>query len=301
MIKNLVLAGASVKGITYIGVLKALRELKIFNNIENICGVSSGSIAGLCFFLEMSYTSIEKIVFEVMDYDNMVSGKNGDIMNILESYGIESGDNIMKIIGIILEKKTHNRKCTFRDLKKLYPKKKFIVVGTNLSNNKTEYFSIDTTPDMEVQQAIRISISLPLLFSRVMYNSDIYVDGGISSNFPMDYFKSDIENTLGVCISSLNCISDINSITNYFGRIIRILMDNTDKYIIDRYRDNIIEIVVDFDYSPPIFDIKKRKYLLECGYTQTLINIQHTVFNYEIEIRKILNNIITNVEKNNIT
>ena len=301
MLKNLVIAGGAIKGISYIGVFKALKELQLLNNIENICGVSAGSIAGLCLFLEMTYTSIEKIVFEIMDYDNIVSNKNIDIINILDSYGIESGENIIKILGIILEKKTKNKNCTFLDLKDLYPSKKFIVVGTNLSDNKTEYFSIDNTPDMKVIHAIRISLSLPLIFTSVTHNSDIYVDGGISCNFPMDYFKNDIENTLGVCVSSLNYISDINSITTYFGRIIRILMDNADKYIKERYKDNIIEIVVDSDYTEPIFDIKKRKYLLECGYTQTLININQTIFNSEIVIKQILNNIITDVEKNNIT
>mgnify|MGYP006155459247 CR=1 FL=1 len=301
MITNLVLAGAGIKGISHIGVFKALQELQLINNIKNICGVSSGSIAGLCLFLEMSYASIENIIFEIMNYENIVSGKSVDIINILESYGIESGDNIIKIIGIILEKKTANRDCTFTDLKKLHPDKKFIVVGTNLSNNKTEYFSIDNTPNMEVLKAIRISISIPFVFTSVTYNTDIYVDGGVSCNFPMDYFKDDIENTLGVCISSLNYISDIDTITTYFARVIRILMDNSDKYIIERYNKNIIEITVDFDYAVPFFGINKRKYLLDCGYTQTLINIQQTIFNSEIEVRKTLNNIITKVEKNNIT
>jgi len=105
MLKNLVIAGGAIKGISYIGVFKALKELQLLNNIENICGVSAGSIAGLCLFLEMTYTSIEKIVFEIMDYDNIVSNKNIDIINILDSYGIESGENIIKILGIILEKK----------------------------------------------------------------------------------------------------------------------------------------------------------------------------------------------------
>uniref|UniRef100_A0A6C0B5H6 PNPLA domain-containing protein n=1 Tax=viral metagenome TaxID=1070528 RepID=A0A6C0B5H6_9ZZZZ len=297
MIKNLVLAGAGVKGISYIGVLKALRELQLFENIKNICAVSSGSIAGLCFFLEMSYSSIEKIIFEIMNYETIRSDTTVNIVNILKSYGIESGDNIIKIIGVILEKKTNNRNCTFKDLKKLYPDKKICIVGTNISNNKMEYFSIDTTPDMKIIKAIRISISVPFLFTSVTHNTDIYVDGGISCNFPMDYFKDDLKNTLGVCISSPNYISDVDNITTYFGRIIRILMDTNDTYIKTRYYKNIIEIIVDYDYTSINFDKKKREYLLDCGYRQTLINIKQTIFNPEIIIKKTLNNIIDEVEK----
>ena len=301
MIKNLVLAGSHIIGISYIGFFKALQELQLFDGIKNICGVSSGSIVGLCFFLEMSYQSIENLVFEVMNYENIRSNKNIDIITVLELYGIETGDNIIKIIEIILEKKTNNRHSTFKDLNKLYPNKKLIIVGTNLSNNKTEYFSIDTTPDMEIVKAIRISISVPLIFTRIEHKSDIYVDGGVSCNFPMDYFKDDIEHTLGVYSSSLNYISEIDTIATYLGRVIRILMDNNDNYIKERYTKNIIEIIVDYDYTTIDLDVKKRKYLLDCGYTQTLINIKQTIFNSEIEITSILNNIITKLENNNIT
>ena len=301
MITNLVLAGAHIKGISYIGFLKALRELQLFDGIKNICGVSSGSIVGLFFFLEMSYISIEKLVFEVVNYDNIRSDKKTNIYDILELYGVETGNNIIKILEIILEKKTSNRNSTFKDLHKLFPDKKLIIVGTNLSNNQTEYFSIDNNPDMEIIKAIRISISVPFLFTRIEYNSDVYVDGGVSCNFPMDYFKDDIEHTLGVYISSLQYISEIDTITTYLSRIIRLLMDNNDNYIKERYTKNIIEIIVDFDYTAVDLDVKKRKYLLECGYTQTLINIKQTIFNSEIEIKNILNNIITKIEKNNIT
>ena len=69
----------------------------------------------------------------------------------------------------------------------------------------------------------------------------------------------------------------------------------------ERYTKNIIEIIVDYDYTTIDLDVKKRKYLLDCGYTQTLINIKQTIFNSEIEITSILNNIITKLENNNIT
>ena len=50
MFTNIVLAGSQLKGIAYIGVIKALEELKLIKNLKNICGVSSGSIFGLALF-----------------------------------------------------------------------------------------------------------------------------------------------------------------------------------------------------------------------------------------------------------
>ena len=43
MIKNLVLAGAQLKGVCYIGILKALEELNLLKDIKNVLGISSGS------------------------------------------------------------------------------------------------------------------------------------------------------------------------------------------------------------------------------------------------------------------
>jgi len=300
MFTNIVLAGSQLKGIAYIGVIKALEELKLIKNLKNICGVSSGSIFGLALFLELNYKSLENLIMKVLNYKNIKTTNKINIANILEYYGVENGANIQKIIEIILEKKTGNRKCTFKQLSELFPGKKFIVGGTNLTENKAEYFSIDTTPDMEVIKAIRISISVPLVFTKVTYNDCIYVDGGVTCNFPIDYFKDDMENTLGICVSSVKYMSDISSFETYMARIFRALLDSADAYIINRYRDNIIEILVDYNYMTVDIEDNKKNYLIDSGHEQFLRNIKKTIFKDSVIMRKVLNDIILNIEKNNI-
>ena len=300
MIKNLVLAGAQIKGISYIGSLRALSELGLLENIENICGVSSGSIVALCLFLELTFTNIEKLIFEVVNYEHIKSPGKVDICNLTDNYGFETGYNLMRIIELIIEKKTSCRDCTFAQLAKFFPNKKLIIVGTNLTDNSTDYFSIDTTPEMELRTAIRISISVPFIFTKVEYEKSVYVDGGVGCNFPMDFFADDIDNTLGIYIVSLNYIDDVGSFEGYMNRIFRRLMDNNDNYIIDRYRKNILLITVDYDYLELDLNKEKKQYLLDCGYTQTNINISKTVFKSLLTIKALLNNIIIEIEKNNM-
>ena len=298
MIKNLVLAGAQIKGISYVGCIKALNELRLLNDIENYCGVSSGSIVVLLLFLEIDYTNMAKLIYDIVNYDNLRSTNRIKFLDILKYYGIESGNNLIKIIEVIIKKKTGRRKATFRDFKELYPTKKLIIVGTNLSDNKTEYFSIDTTPDMVVSKAIRISISVPFIFTKVDYKNNIYIDGGVGCNLPMDFFKDDIEHTLGIYILSLNYITEIDTFEKYINRVFRSLMDNNDNYIIERYTDNVLVITVDYDYMNIDLCDEKKEYLLDCGYRQTYINIKHTIFDPEKEIKKTLNCIINELEKN---
>ena len=298
MIKNLVLAGAQIKGISYVGCIKALNELRLLNEIENYCGVSSGSIVSLLLFLEIDYVSMVKLIYDIVNYENLRSNDRIKVLDILEYYGVESGDNLIKILEVIINKKTGSKKATFKDLHELYPGKKLIIVGTNLTDNKTEFFSIDSTPDMVVSKAIRISVSVPFIFTKVDYRDNIYIDGGVGCNLPMDFFKDDMEHTLGISIISLSYVTEIDTFEKYINRVFRRLMDNNDNYIIERYSDNMLIITVDYDYMNIDLCEEKKDYLLDSGYRQTYINIKHTIFDPEKEIKKTLNSIINKLEKN---
>ena len=52
--------------------------------------------------------------------------------------------------------------------KRLYNStKKICIIGSNVSKNREEYFSYETTPDMSVLKAIRISSSIPIIFTQL--------------------------------------------------------------------------------------------------------------------------------------
>ena len=56
-IKNLVFEGAGIRGIAYAGVIQALEEHGLTENIEKVGGTSAGAISSLLFVL--GYTSYE--------------------------------------------------------------------------------------------------------------------------------------------------------------------------------------------------------------------------------------------------
>jgi len=71
--------------------------------------------------------------------------------------------------------------------------------GVNTRTGEVEYFSHEHTPDMLVANAVRISMSIPGVFypvpkvtkdenGREVSGKDLYVDGGVSANFPIDLF-----------------------------------------------------------------------------------------------------------------
>lgn len=68
------------------------------------------------------------------------------------------------------------------------------ITGTDISNRSSRVFSFETTPDMEVAMAVRISMSIPLFFEAISYQypgtdkPQTYVDGGIMLNYPVGIF-----------------------------------------------------------------------------------------------------------------
>jgi NTE family protein len=62
---------------------------------------------------------------------------------------------------------------------------------TNITKNRLEFLSSEHNPDMPIAEAVRASSCIPMIFKSVLYNGDIYVDGGMFADFPVDIFEID--------------------------------------------------------------------------------------------------------------
>jgi predicted acylesterase/phospholipase RssA len=77
--------------------------------------------------------------------------------------------------------------------------KKLVFTSVNFRTGQIQRFSVDTTPDFPISTAVRMSMSLPLIFKPVIINSDslslcglkdkfwegLWVDGGLFDNAPL--------------------------------------------------------------------------------------------------------------------
>ena len=141
-------------------------------------------------------------------------------------------------------------------------------MGTNLTLCQSEIFSENTTPDMKVYDALRISISFPLVFEKVCYNNNCYADGGVMANFPIDIFDDDIDKTLGIVVNSKRNISEIVSFDQYLIRILYLLSFQKQELLCQKYKEHSIKITVEYGLLSINFSNKTKKYLIEEGYKQ---------------------------------
>ena len=106
-IRNLILSGGGVKGYSYIGVIKAFEEYDILKNIKTIVGTSIGSIFATLVSINYSYKELNELCLNIdLGKINNISTEN--IINFLNSKGIDDGDKVERIINILIKAKTNN-------------------------------------------------------------------------------------------------------------------------------------------------------------------------------------------------
>lgn len=236
---NIVISGGAMKAFSSIGCIRYLEEIDVLKYIRNYLGTSAGSL--LCLFLVLGFSSKEITTFltEQFKRRDVIELNVDEALLLFENYGLTSGANLTKFINEMLLLKTKKHDITFLELAKTTGKN-LIVCVANITEEKEEYWSVDTTPNMSVVFAIRASCSLPLIFTPINYKGNIYIDGGIYNNFPIDYFKTDvIKDVIGINILTKSK-SEVKDLLSY----ITVIINTTIKHLVKPYNDDLKNNVV---------------------------------------------------------
>ncbi|MFW5885578.1 MAG: patatin-like phospholipase family protein [Halanaerobium sp.] len=185
---GIALSGGGVKGFAHLGVLKALEEKGI--EADLLAGVSAGAIVG-------SFIASGKKPAEVMELINESDFFDFAKLSIPDR-GIFTLDNmtenLKKSLGV----------STFEELK--IP---FYVGAANIEKARMEYFS-----QGDLIRIIQASSSIPVLFSPVEINGDLYVDGGLFENLPVSPLLNKCDKLIAVNVMPVKLDEKIESITD---------------------------------------------------------------------------------------
>jgi len=176
-----IFGGGAVRGLAYIGTIKAMEELGIYPN--NLAGSSVGAI--IAALLATGYTSSEisdifiNIKFELFK-DIYIGFKR--------KYAISKGDVFTEWVRDLLEKKFYgknykkgnNKPVTFKDIEK-----NLTIITTDFTKFKYKEFSKEATPDFEIATAVRISSTMPGLLTPYEYGNSKLIDGDLLKSWPL--------------------------------------------------------------------------------------------------------------------
>jgi len=205
--QNLVFGGGGVKGIAYAGATKALEDANVLQGIERVAGTSAGAFVANLVCLHYNAKEIHDIIMGG-DYASFEQGWNP--FRITTRYGLYHGNIFLKWVQKTISEKGLSTEATFRDYQKAGCRE-LHVFATDLNIQNVKCFSVRTTPEVVVAEAIRASMSIPLFFEAWQFsgkNPDdhIYVDGGTIYNYPITAFDNPHPNweTLGFQLNNLN-------------------------------------------------------------------------------------------------
>ena len=274
MFHNVALSGGGIYTIAFIGCVKYLYETNRLEELCNVIGTSGGSVICLMIILNYTWEEMRDFYIQICENDDskhLFKYSVKDLLNIFKKYGINDGEIISYSVKKILKFKELSEDLTFIDLIKKTGKNLVIPV-TNITQKKIEYISVDTYPEMKVVTAIRMSASIPIIFEPVKYYNDIYVDGLIFSNFPIDYFDKFTVDTLGLNIKSYEKTEDeIKTFKDYLNLLF-------ESFINSLYRQKT-QIKYEYICNIPIpktiknFNIYKLQFILNKEQIDELIDI----------------------------
>lgn len=243
--RSLVISGGHMKSISCIGSLAYLHEVGLLSSIRNFVGTSAGSIMSLFGVLGYLPQDMIRFIMQHLATDEVNKLNVEEVFNVFETYGFNNGSSIEKFVSGMIFEKLNINDITFIDLAK-QTGRHLVVCVSNITQHRAEYWSVDTTPDVSVVKAIRASCSLPILFSPVKHGDDLYIDGALFNNFPMNYFQgTKLKDVLGINIVSTRLPNKVDNITDYISLILQLALIRITTHHESDMKNNVVALALE--------------------------------------------------------
>jgi len=166
---GLALSGGAARGLAHIGVLKALEEESI--PIDMIAGTSAGAVIGAGYAKEREAAILEEIALGV-DWKKLA--RLADLNLILLWKGFVQGQKVKSFLSSIIGD------VKFEDLE--IP---LAVVAADVESMEEVVIN-----EGSVIEAVRASISMPVIFTPAKWGNRFLIDGGVINPMPVDVVRN---------------------------------------------------------------------------------------------------------------
>ncbi|MEO9954791.1 patatin-like phospholipase family protein [Nonlabens sp.] len=248
---GIALSGGGVRGIAHAGVIKALQEKNI--TVHQITGTSAGALVGALYAMG---TDVDDI-FNFFQKSNLFHPRKF----AFRQAGFINSSVFMENLSHYIPE--NNFECLKTPLS---------VTATDLNTGKLKVFKKG-----EIYNAILASAAFPGIFTPIEIDGNIYVDGGVINNFPIDLLD--------------DCDLKIGSYVNKVDLKSRKLKHSYDvasrAYAINQYHQDKIkftqcDLLIEPDklYNYGLFNFKALREIFDIGYETASLELEKTdIFN----------------------
>jgi NTE family protein len=276
----LVMEGGGVKAFAYVGAIKILDSAQQLSDLKYIGGTSGGAIMACLYAIGCTAQELDSIAHHipVKKFADAGSFFNSKLRRLNNQYGLYKGDAFTKWLGNIVAAKTGDANINFETFLSFTQAKKLpqlFITATDLSTQSAVVLSHKSFPKMRIIDAVRISMSIPLVYKAVFVDGagkcfskfnvkdslHVMVDGGLLHNYPIHMFDSThfiagaVGNTYQYNTSVLGLKIDtedfampkgayynIDNLRNYGNAIYHTMIDKPTNETEDKQRTIVIEL-----------------------------------------------------------
>lgn len=282
--KNLVCSGGGIKGLAFLGALRALEEHQPVADLTGFAGSSSGAITAGLLAVRCPIERLGEIL-ATTDFERFKDDSFGvirDTYRVFEEYGYYKGDYFRDWYAALLDDQTGVTDITFKGVFDTYGTD-LKITTSNLNRQRGQVYDHVATPDMKVVDAVRASMSIPLFFKCARNDdNDVLVDGGLLNNYPI-YLFDNIDETLGLKLTPGDKIAspiepvEIADIYQYANALVGVLLEQIDRLHI---RDDYWKVTVPIDtgsIKTTDFNLTddEKSFLVDSGYESVTRYIRH--------------------------
>ncbi len=250
---GLVLSGGGARGISHIGVIKALEEFGV--QLDCFAGTSAGSIVGSLYAYGYKPDEILEIIVGTSLFKSLKLAWTWTGLISLE--GLK--DVLIK----------HMPENSFEALKK-----PMTVAATEIKKGKSVYFTKG-----ELIPAILASCCVPAVFNPIQFDGGLYVDGGILDNLPAQTIRDKCDVLIASHCNHIAEDFDVKSFRNVIERSLLMAINR-----------NTVQSkgICDVFIEPPAvgkfsgFEVAKARELFELGYQFTKKNFDPGDFHKKV-------------------
>lgn len=283
-ITTLCLSGGGIYGYAEVGAISELEKYMDLSYINNIMGVSVGSMIAGLYAVGYKTSELINILYD-FDFTALIRGSSIlSYFKLYEKYGLYEAECLENEIENLICRKTNIKYCTFSQIEK-----NLTIIATNLNYQKPYFFNKKLTPDMIISKAIRMSIAYPGIMTPITYRGDLYADGGITINYPIITIDN-LEETIGITFSAYNENMDgtlktkvsINNVYDYMYSLALSMNRSTyTSQINKKHLDHSIIIHINKVFNSMQTNLTKedKEYIFNCGVNAVKEQIQKFIKN----------------------
>ena len=186
-IKHLVISGGGPTLFRTLGALQHLQETEFWkiDEIKSIYGTSAGAIVAVLLCLRFEWDTLNTYFLD-RPWHEAFPVNAGTLFDAFSKRGVFDRSFLEKAFKPLFNAKDISMNITMQEFYE-YSKIEIHVYSFELHDFKPVDVSYKTHPNLALLTALQMSSAIPILFAPKCMDGKCYLDGGIVTNYPLNY------------------------------------------------------------------------------------------------------------------